>query len=126
MAVGRFSNQQATALRLIARNGEQASLQVRVDGAPADAAKPWEPAVPTVTSQTVDAVFLELAEKRIDNTLVQRGDMEVLVAWSGLTVFPDANASQIVRVDGSIWEIVKVEPLQPNEDIILYSLIVRN
>lgn len=125
MAIGRFVNQQATALRLIARNGEAASLQVRVDGAPADSAKPWEPAAPTTTSQTVNAVFLELANRRIDGTLVLRGDMEVLLAWSGLTVFPDANASQIVRVDGTIWEVIKVEPLQPNEEVILYSLIVR-
>lgn len=125
MTAGRFANQQATALRLITRNGEVATLKTRVDGTPADPTKPWEPAAPTTTSQSVNAVFLDIAESRVDGTLIERGDLEVLIAGTDPTTPPEANNSQIVRASGETFEVVEVKILAPNEDTILYSLVVR-
>jgi hypothetical protein len=125
MTAGRFSNAQALALRLIAKNGEVATLKTRVDGTPSDSTKPWEPATPTTTSQSVNAVFLGDTEARGEG-LVERKVQEVWIAATdpGLTAAPEANDSQIVRASGETFEVVLVEIIAPNEDMIVYRLEV--
>lgn len=132
MTAGRFANAQALALRQIADKGEVATLTTYAQGAPADATKPWEPAAPTATSVSVSAVFLGIKESRFGSTLNSDGDsllkltdLYVLVAASGLTVTPTANSTRITRADGTSYEVVMVEPLNPNEDVIMFEMVAR-
>jgi len=125
MTVGRFSSAQALALRLIAKNGEKSSLVRVADGAPADAAQPWKPGTPTKTTATVDAAWFDHDITRAFETLMKAGDQVALLPATSLSSDPDPTKDLLVRVDLSRWTIVKVQPLAPNEDKILYTVLCR-
>jgi len=127
MTANRFANAKALALRLIQKNGEKATLQRRVNAAPADSSKPWYPGTtPTVTPTPVDAVFLGIkATRGAADDLVRRKETgRVLLVASQLTSDPDPTRDVIVRVDGSSWSITEVDSVNPNEDKIIYKLKV--
>lgn len=125
MAVGRFARAQSLAGRLIAKNGERSTLVRVTDGTPPVLTKPWEPGAPTTTSYTVDAVWTEVSLRRVDGTLIKAGDEQVLIPAKGLAVVPSPTTDLMVRINGSRWQIVKVDTIQPNEDLILHSLVCR-
>lgn len=125
MAIGRFTRQIKLAKRLIEKNGEQSVLRRKADGTPPDPTKPWEPGTPTFTDFTVSAVWLDYAIGRIDGALVKVGDQRVLIPAADLTIVPDPTTDQLIRVSGDQWEIIRVEPLQPNEERIFYAVQAR-
>ncbi len=86
--MARFSSVSATASRLIAKNGQPVTLRVFTDAAPANPATPWLPAGPTQVDQTVNAVFLNYAQKYIDGELIKVGDQKVLIAGLGVSPLP--------------------------------------
>ena len=123
--MARFDSAVALALKLIDKNGETSTVRRKVDGAPADAAKPWEPGVPTFTSHTSKAVWLDFDVKRIDGELVKRGDQQVLIPASTMPIDPDPALDHVVRADGERWTVVSSEVLKPNGQRILVTIQVR-
>lgn len=63
-------------------------------------------------------------DDQIDGTLIQRGDMKVLCASSGLSITPMPNDS-FKTVTGAPKSIINVEPLQPGGIPVMYVLQVR-
>lgn len=126
MAAGRFARAQALALRQLADKGERATLVVRTDGAPPDASEPWVPGPPTEASTEVDACFFSIDDQRSPGTLQAQGSVQrVLVAGTALAAAPEPNRAHLVRADGTRWEVVGVEAVNPNEDRVLYKLTAR-
>lgn len=124
--MARFDNAIALAERLIKKNGEQSTLRRKVDGTPPDPTKPWKPGTPGFLDFPVSAVWLDFDARRIDGQLIKEGDQEVLIPASELgTALPDASTDHLVRVSGQEWEVIRVETLQPNEQLILHTLQVR-
>lgn len=124
--MARFDRSIALAERLIKKNGEQSTLRRKVDGAPVDPAKPWKPGTPTFTDFTVSSLWLDFDARRIDGQLIKEGDQQVFMPASELgTILPDASTDHVVRVSGQKWEVIRVETLQPNEQLIMHVLQVR-
>jgi hypothetical protein len=115
----------ATALRLLQKFGESSTLVRRVDPAPADPEKPWDLGDPSETEYAVEAVWLDAEVSRELLSLVQVGDQTVYVAASGLSVVPDPGLDTIQRVTGDRWNIISVKTLNPNGQLIMHELLVR-
>ena len=81
-----------------------------------------EPGPPT--DHPARFVLLRYKTMEIDGTRVQASDRKALVAPGGLTVEPTLS-DQLVEADGTVWSIVRVEPLRPAETTVLYTLQVR-
>lgn len=97
----------------------------------------------TVTRETVDAfdpstgdvtpgatlvasgygVQTRYSRRDIDGTVIQIGDMRLLVASSGLAFAPEQNDT--ITVDSVAWDVVNVEPITPSGEDVLYICQVR-
>ncbi len=123
MTVGRFSSARALAARLILKNGEKSTL-VRVEDTAG--VQPWRQSGSDDTSFVVDAAWFLFDQERINEDLIRTGDREVFIPATALgTVVPDQTTDYVVRVDGSRWQVIGVRTIQPNEDLILHVLQVR-
>ena len=123
MTVGRFDSARALAARLILKNGEKSTL-VRVEDTPG--VQPWRQSGSDDTSTVVDAAWFLFDQDRINDDLIRTGDREVFIPATALgTVVPDQTTDYVVRVDGSRWQVIGVRTIQPNEDLILHVLQVR-
>ena len=117
-----YTQQIATAKRLLAKYGQSVSVYSYSDNTP-DATKPWRTSAPTSSVQTGTAAFFDYDVKHIDGELIHVGDKKVLLAAKGLTSKPTPKGE--IRVGADIWKIVNVNTLSPNGEDILYTLQVR-
>lgn len=123
--MARFDSSIALADRLITKNGESSTLRRRVDGATGPTA-PFERGDPSNEDTTTVAVWLGYTDSRIDGSLVRRGDQRVLLPSTDLgDIIPNEVTDSLIRADGSVWNIVAVEHLNPNGQNILYTCQVR-
>jgi len=122
-----FEDDLALVNELLTEFGETtAVLRRRTPGSPSDALKPWEPGAPVLTNNTPAMVFLDERSARRLDILVSEGEQAVLVDPTPLGAFePNPETDVVVREDGSQWQIVRVDPLNPNGETILYTLVVR-
>jgi hypothetical protein len=124
MAIGHFSEEIEIAQELIEENGEKSTIRRKTDAAPGDATKPWRPAEPTFADTVVDAVWFQYDVSRVDGALIKSGDQEMWVVGD-IAIVPNPTTDHVIRVGGDKWEIVRVFPLQPNEDTVIYRVQVR-
>lgn len=122
----------ATALKLIKKFGGDTQLTVYTS-TEVDASKPWRADVPTEQTLTARMAFLNFSsqgnsegsgERYFEGSLIQQGDKKVLLAAAGLAFDPALNA-ELKRKDGSIWKVVQMKLLDPNEQKVLWTLQVR-
>ena len=123
MTVGRFTSARALSARLILKNGEKSTHVRVVDAA---GAQPWRRSASPDTSTVVDAAWFEFEQDRINDDLIRTGDREVFIPATALgTVVPDQTTDYMIRVDLSRWQVISVRTVQPNEDLVLHILQVR-
>lgn len=109
-----YSRLANTSERLIAAYGKDVKLVTKANTGTA-----YNPTI-TETTVTVKAVANNLNSGESADSLVQRGDVEFMIYYTG-SITPD----MVIR-DGSIdYRIVTVNTIQPASNILLYSVIGR-
>jgi predicted peptidase len=111
----------ASALRMLRKYGQFMTLTQRTTGA-------YNPATATASvtesGQTVTGAVFDYPTKQIDGTLILRGDKQVIVAASGLTVTP-APGMKLTDVNGDVFEVIAAEALAPAGEAVIHTLQVR-
>lgn len=102
-----------TSERLIASFGKDVKLITKKNSGTA-----YDPTI-SESSVTVKAVVSNVNAKASNNDLVQQGDKEFLIYYTG-TITPD----MVVR-DGIDYQIIDINTIQPASNILLYSVIGR-
>lgn len=129
--MAQYDNAIALAKKLITKYGETFTLGTYTTAATPDPAKPWEPGPINRADQTVYGVFLDYMDKYVDGTMIQAGDMMVLMPnnrsdGTALTSTPTPD-DLIIRTGFGFqnWSIVNVKPLRPGAQMVMYELQVR-
>lgn len=109
----------ATALAQIADKGRNITLRRVTEGS-------YNPATDTipdasVANETVKALVRNFSQRELVEGLIIKGDKEVIVASSGLTI-PEMND---IIVDNDQFRIVNVLEIKPGDTSMLYKLQVR-
>lgn len=102
-----------TSERLIASFGKDVKLITKKNSGTA-----YDPTI-SESSVTVKAVVSNVNAKASNNDLVQQGDKEFLIYYTG-SITPD----MVVR-DGIDYQIIDINTIQPASNILLYSVIGR-
>jgi nucleoside-diphosphate-sugar epimerase len=114
-----YANSRATAERLLARFGQVGAIErVTPGGGPAH-----NPGPSTTTSYPATLVALDYSDRERDGTLIQTGDRKVLISTAGLSITP-TSADRIV-IQGSRFEIVNLNPLDPAGTVVMWQVQVR-
>ncbi len=121
--MARFDSVIALAKRLISKNGQTVTLRSFNAETPLDPEKPWKPGNNTAVDQTIEAVFLGYEQRYIDGETIRAGDQRVFISAKGLTVPPEIEG--LVLRGSELWKIISIKPLNPNGQVILYELQVR-
>lgn len=124
--MGEYDSSIALAKRLIKKKGQQVTLRSLTATAAPDPAKPWYPGANVPVNWTVDAVFLGYEQKYIDGEQVQMGDQQVYMPAAdllGAQINPEEEGLVIRGTE--TWKIIKVKPLNPAGDPVMYELQVR-
>lgn len=124
--MARFDKAIALAERLIAKNGQDVTLRGFTAGAPPDPNKPWEPGTNTPGDQTIKAVFIGYEQKYIDGETVRTGDQQVFMPANdneGDPAFVEIEG--LVLRGAEVWKIISAKPLNPNGQLIMFELQVR-
>ena len=122
--MGVYDRQITSAKRLIAKQGQSATWQQIVDGAPADSSKPWLPGVAADVFNSVSMVFLPDSQtnrefiRLLTGTEVPTGSLTGLM---GAVDFDPAIKDVVIR-DGETLSVQKIDKLAPNGDAILYTI----
>lgn len=114
-----YSKSQATALSLITKFGTDATI-IRA-GTPTGPAHNPTPGVPV--EYACKAVFDTWRNDQIDGTLIQRGDLKILVASSGLTITP--TPADKFKHSAKEYAIINVDPLQPAGIPVMWTVQAR-
>ena len=130
--MARFDSAIALAIKLIAKNGQTATLRTYTDAAPPDANKPWRVGDPTTSDQTVTVVFIpQGAESSIEGTVnyeiggqIHIRQERVYMSTDGVTTQPNLKDKLIVGTRE--WAVEDIRTLSPNGQDVLYELLVRN
>jgi len=108
-----------TVAREIAEKGRDIILRRRSHG--------FDPATgqmnETVSEQSLRGLFTLYELSQRDGTTVRQGDQALLLAAEDLTAAP-SEADEVID-DGSSWQVMSVERLQPGGTALLYRLQVR-
>ena len=120
MTAFNYARPLATANRLIKRYGR--SGKVRRFGAATGAAHNPTPGA----AVDHDAFFavLNYENSEIDGTRVLRDDRFVLLSVGTLSIVP-ALSDKLVQGDGTVYSIVKVDPVGPGDTTLLYEIQAR-
>jgi len=112
----------ALAKRLIDKKGRTVTLMLS-ENAASDEEKPWE--VDEVQRRRVDvkAVVVPIESKYVDGTTVLVTDKQMFIAAAD-TTFPITPQAK-VRDKGYDLQIVSVDKLEPGDQTVLYTVIVR-
>lgn len=112
---------QATAERLIAEKGRAMTLRKLTAGTydPATAG-----ATPTQTDTACQGVEVKHEVKSIDGTLIQAGDLRMMLGARSLAADPDAG-DLLIDSDAKQWRIVAVKRVKPGSVNVVYIVWVR-
>lgn len=113
---------------LIDKYGQQVALRNIARSAAPDPTKPHRPGPATAVDSTADAVFLDYEQKYIDGTVIQYGDQRVYMpstAADKVTPITPVIDALIIRGSEKPWKIIRVAPLNPNGQQIVYDIQVR-
>ena len=108
-----YSRLSSTSERLISAYGKNVQLVQKTNSGTA-----YNP-TQTETTTTVKAVVSNINAKASNNDLVQQGDKEFLIYYTG-AITPD----MMIRDDVD-YQIIVINVIQPASNIILYSVIGR-
>jgi len=124
--MARFDRAIATALRLIAKNGQKATWRVIGDGT-ADPATPWLTAAVSPVDEPATICFLPFTRMNYE-TFVFRNGGEVpkgnLIGLMGNVSFTP-NLKDVVIRDGVQLEIESIDLLSPNGQKVLYTVVFK-
>ncbi len=82
----------------------------------------YDPTPGTPVETTGTAVISKFRRSEIDGTLIQTGDLKILLTAQGM---PKPSTVDRLRIDGVEYAIVNVESVQPGAVPVLYTLQVR-
>lgn len=110
----------ATAERLVDKFGKAITLRRTTST--------FDPSTGTTSESTTDhsvnAVIEPYAERLIDGSLIQVGDMQVTVPAKSLSIDPDTSKDSVI-LDSVEWTLVRVEALYSGEQVATWALQVR-
>lgn len=118
-----YTRMARTAQRLIDRFGIDEQIKGFVDTPNID--NPNRPGDRIFYDQTLPAVFLKIDEKFIDGTLIQAGDMKVLISPIGTNFDPQMTGTITRNSENELWSIVNIKALNPGGIKLLYTMQVR-
>lgn len=110
------------ARRLIEKKGREIEFTCQSDTRP-DPDKPWEVEKGWTETQKAKAVQVKLETKYIDGESVLQSDKELIVAAASLE--GKITTEHILVDHGYNHRIVKIDPLQPGPECVMFVLIVR-
>lgn len=114
----------ALATRLINQNGRTMTLVLQKSDCPEDPNKPYEPAPDRKRKVSVKAVAFPIDTKRIDGTVIQKGDINVFIAAADVGDIELSLKDELI--DGNVtYRIEKFETIRPGDGKIMYELVVR-
>ncbi len=117
-----YDNAIALAKRLIESKGRLMTFQRRTTTA-VDENAPWDVEVEPTLKYRVRAVVFPVEQKYVDGTIVRVTDKQMYIAAASLDV--ELTLSFTVKDRGQNLEIIKIEPLEPGEQRVLYTVFVR-
>ena len=112
-----YSRAVATAKRLIARFGKEATLVGRTE-----TGDPWRPVITDVDTTVIVAV-MAYKKHEIDGTMILAEDRKVYVSTEGVTGAPVPGMK--LEIDGIRYGIVQVMPMQPGPVVVYWEAQVR-
>jgi len=117
-----YASSIALAQRLINKKGRVVTVS-KATVAPADPAKPWD--ADQTAEETVDlrAVAFPVESKYVDGTTVVVTDKQMYVAAAD-TTFPITTQCKVTD-KGYQRQVIMVDELEPGEDRVMYTLVVR-
>lgn len=118
-----YSRPQATAERLIARFGKAGAIRRTVTDD--DNSTPWDASddSETTTDYACTLVVLDYSLRERETTLIAADDRRVLISTDGLTITP--TAADLLVVNSTAREIVRLDPLEPGDTVVLWTAQVR-
>lgn len=124
--MARFDRAIATALRLIAKNGQKVVWRV-LDDATADPATPWLPGQAAPANKDVMICFLPVDKQTLETFSFRKATEVPKGAYLGLmgNVPFDPNIKDIVMRDGKQLNIDSIDLLSPNGQKVLYTIIFK-
>ena len=108
-----YNRLSTTSERLISAFGKDVKLVTKKNSGTA-----YDPTI-TETTVTVKAVVTTVSRSASNNDLVQVGDKEFMIYYTG-SITPD----MVIR-DGADYQIIAINTIQPANNILLYSVIGR-
>ena len=112
-----------TVNRLIARFGQSAEL-LRPDEGCVDDYNVYHPGPDTEYPATVVSAAYAVELQMIAGGLMGVGDRRLFLATDGLAIEPAT--TDLIRIDGTVFRIVRVSPLAPDGNVIFIELPVRH
>lgn len=107
---------------LIDKYGGPATLVVTTTSPGTDE---WNPAVDSEQSYTVQAAFINYAQRYINGTTVHAGDVKIFIAAQDLALVPNLQG-RVERVINGVtekWKIILCEPVNVNsQENIVYKI----
>lgn len=124
--MGQFDRQIATAVRLVAKYGQDIIWRTVVDGAPANPAQPWKPTEAADTDTTAKVCFVAVRDNDWRKLLAYLKGTEVPVGrqaglMAGNVAFEPKLKDVVVR-DGVVLTVTNIDLVSPNGQKILYIL----
>lgn len=119
MTAFNYARPKATADRLITRFGQTGTLR-----RPTVSGTAYNPTEGVPVEYACLFVITDFAAHEIDGTRVLATDKKVLLAKGDLAVDP-LTSDLLVEADGSVYKIIRVEPLQPGDTVVMHTLQVR-
>ena len=117
-----FDSAIALAKRLIERKGRLMTFQRRTTTA-SDQNAPWDVEEEPTPEHEAKAVVFPVEQKYVDGSTIRTTDKQMYVAAASLGV--ELTLSFTVKDRGQNLEIVGIEPLEPGEQRIMYTVFVR-
>lgn len=113
-----------TAKTLIERFGRPVTLQ-RKSETPSDPAMPWRGTGAATQDTPVTAVLVDYTLQEQVSDHVKRGDKRAYVAQLSVAGMDLTVYDTLVDADGQIWQIVRIETINPGDTRLLYDMQLR-
>ncbi len=121
MATYNYGKLVQTAKRLIARFG--GPISIVATNTAANPTQGWKAGTAAPATQDAKGVFVNYEQKFVDGTVIRQGDQKVLISAADLTFAP--NFVGYIQRGTEKWNVVKIEPLNPGDTMIIYKVQVR-
>lgn len=120
--MSQYASAIALAQRLIEKKGRDIELRLESKFTP-DPDKPWEVENARSEKQIVKAVEVDIERKFVDGTNILISDKQLIVAAA--SVDGKITTDHLLIDQGYNFRIVKLMPLQPGSECVMFTLIVR-